>query len=82
MQLDNLFKPLSSLTEEELKARIQEIRHNRTVERPAAKARAKKAETTGKRGTITKMNQMHALLAAMDPKEREQLLLGLGDSND
>ncbi len=82
MQLENLFKPLSSLSEEELKARIQAIRHNRTVERPAAKARAKRAANTGKTGNITRMNQLHAMLAAMDPEAREQLLLGLGDGND
>lgn len=78
MQLKDLYKPLSELTEEELKERIQAIRHNRTVERPAAKARTTRAAKVGKKGTTTRMNQLHAMLASMSDEDKKELLASLG----
>ena len=78
MQLNDLYKPLSELTEDELKERIQKIRHNRTVERPAAKARTARAAKVGKKGTTTRMNQLHAMLAAMSDEDKKALLASMG----
>lgn len=75
MQLGNLFKPIEEMTDEELRARIQEIRHNRTVERPAAKAHAKRAESKGR---VTKINKAQSLLAGLSPEQIKQLLLDMG----
>jgi len=76
MQLKDLYKPLEELTEDELKARLQEIRNNRTVVRPAKQARAKKEASKGR---TTAFNKLHAMLAAMPEAEREQFLLQLGE---
>ncbi len=79
MQLTDLYKPLDQMTDEELKERLQQIRHNRTVARPAAKAREKKASS---KGSVTRVNKLHAMMAAMSPEDKAQLLLDLGMSND
>lgn len=78
MQLKDLFKPIEQLTDEELKERLREIRHNRTVERPAAKARAKRAENKGR---VTKVNKAQSLLAGLSPEEIRQLLLEVESGN-
>jgi len=79
MQLNDLYKPMSEMTDEELKARLQTIRHNRTVTRPAAATRAKKSAS---KGNVTRSNKLHAMLSAMGPEEKAQLLLDLGMSNE
>lgn len=75
MQLTDLYKPLHELSDEELVERVRQIRHNRTVERPAAKARAKKEAN---KGSVTKINKLQAMLAAMSPEDKQQLLADLG----
>lgn len=79
MQLKDLYKDISELSDDELRARLQEIRHNRTVVRPAAKVREKKAAS---KGSVTRVNKLHALLEAMSPEDKKQLLLDLGVSDD
>lgn len=78
MQLENLFKPIGDLTDEELKQRLQEIRHNRETVRPAAKAHAKRTESKGK---TARFNKVESLLAGMSPEDIRQLLLEVG-TND
>jgi len=78
MQLQNLFKPLDELSDEELKARLQEIRHNRTVERPAAKAHAKRAENKGR---VSKVNKAQGLLAGLSKEQIAELIAELGNTN-
>lgn len=70
MQLKDLFKPIEELSNDELREKLREIRHNRTVERPAAKARTKRAESKGK---VTRFNKLESLLAGMSPEEIKQL---------
>ena len=78
MQLQNLFKPLDELSDEELKARLQEIRHNRTVERPAAKAHANRAENKGR---VSKVNKAQGLLAGLSKEQIAELIAELGNTN-
>lgn len=75
MQLQDLFKPLDELTEEELRKKLQEIRHNRTVERPAAKARAKRESNKGRSAKISKAE---SLLAGLTPEQIKELMDKLG----
>lgn len=75
MQLGNLFKPIEEMSDEELRTRIQEIRHNRTVERPAGAARVKRAESKGR---AAKINKAQSLLSGLSPEQLKQLLLDLG----
>lgn len=75
MQLNDLYKPMSEMTDEELRERLQKIRHNRTIARPATVARAKKAAS---KGSVTRSNQLHAMFAAMSEEDKAQLLLDLG----
>lgn len=79
MQLKDLFKPIEELSDEELKDRLREIRHNRTVERPAAKAHAKRTENKGR---VTKVNKAQSLLSGLSAEDIKQLLLEMeGNSN-
>lgn len=75
MQLNDLYKSMSDMSDEELRERLQQIRHNRTVVRPAAATRAKK---TASKGSVTRSNQLHAMFAAMTDEDKAQLLLDLG----
>lgn len=75
MQLNDLYKPMATMTDEELRERLQTIRHNRTIARPAAATRAKK---TASKGNVTRSNQLHAMVAAMSDEDKAQLLLDLG----
>ena len=44
MRIEDLFTPIDSMTDEELKERVRQLRHNREVARPVAKKAAAKAE--------------------------------------
>ena len=79
MQLIDLIKPMDQMTDEELIERLKQIRHNRTVERPAAKAREKKSEKKGATGRIQKATDLFDKLSPAD-KERlkAELLKELG----
>lgn len=78
MQLTDLYKPLDQLSDDELRERLQGIRHNRTRERPAAKARAKKE---AKKGATKRLNQLEMLLSLMSPEEREAFLTSAAAQN-
>jgi predicted Holliday junction resolvase-like endonuclease len=78
MQLQNLFKPLAELSEEELKARLQEIRHNREVVRPAKKARERRESNKGR---VSKINKAQSLLSGLSKEQIAQLLMEFGGND-
>jgi hypothetical protein len=73
MQLTDLVKPLDQLTDEELQAKLQMIRHNRNVIRPAGVARTVRKEKKGAQGRVSKVE---ALLEGLSPEEIKMLLQG------
>lgn len=75
MQLPDLFKPLEEKSDEELRAMLQEIRNNRTVERPAAKAHAKREQNKGR---VSKVNKAQGLLAGLSKEQIAELIAEMG----
>lgn len=73
MQLKDLTKPISDLTDEELMERLRTMRHSRTAIRPAAKAHAKRAAKKGAQGRMSKVDK---LLVGLSREEIIQLLQG------
>jgi predicted Holliday junction resolvase-like endonuclease len=78
MQLQNLFKPLAECSDEELKARLQEIRHNREVVRPAKKAHEKREANKGR---VSKVNKAQGMLAGLSKEQLAELLKEFGGGN-
>lgn len=78
MQLKDLVKPIDQMSDDELLERLREIRHRKTVERPAAKARVEKAEKKQSRSRMTAMDKM---LAALSPEEQAELMKSLEEQN-
>lgn len=76
MQLQNLIKPIEEMTDEELKERLFDIRHRREYEKPAAKARVKKAE---KKESKKKVSAAEKLLANLSPEDLAALLSELNN---
>ena len=76
MQLHDLIKPLDQLTDDELRERLREIRHSRTVVRAAAqKHKEKPAKEKAKKAS----SKVDTLLKQMTPEQIQQLLLDLGE---
>jgi hypothetical protein len=73
MQLADLVKPIEECSEDELMERLRGIRHNRSVGRPAGKAREKRATKKGAKGRIDKVKFL------LNGLSREQLMELLGD---
>jgi hypothetical protein len=78
MQLRHLVKTLDQMTEEELHEYLRQIRHRRTVERPAAKAREERVE---KKESRVRISALDKLLASMTDSEREELIRKLETPN-
>jgi hypothetical protein len=76
VQLNDLVKPIEEMTDEELKQRLFDLRHRREVEKPAAKARVKKAE---KKESKKKVSAAEKLLADLSPEDLAALLKELGE---
>ncbi len=76
MRLEDLFSPIRNLSDDELKDRIRQIRHNREVARPVAKKVVAKQE---KRENNKNVSALEKLLSKMSPEEIQTLL---GGSND
>lgn len=74
MQLSDLVKPIEDMSEEELKARLFDIRHRRNVEKPAAARKVKKAATKESR---KKVSAVEKLLEGLSPADLEALLKGM-----
>lgn len=77
MQLQDLFKRMEDMTDEELQERLRQVRHNRKTVRPAAKAHAKRSANKETRADVSKAEQMIKKLG-LTP---EQILELLGGSN-
>ncbi len=75
MQILDLVKPLDQMTDEELQARVREIRHRRETARPVAKAKAERAEKKETRAAVGKVDK---LVTNMSPEERAKLIALLG----
>lgn len=71
MQLQDLVKPIEQQTDEELLARLREIRNNRNTVRPAAKAHAKRESKKGQQGRVKKVE---GLLEGLTPEQIAELL--------
>jgi hypothetical protein len=71
MQLKDLVKPISEMTDEELTDRLRLVRKSRTTIRPAAKAHAKR---NAKKGATTRINKVEALLECLSRDELIKLL--------
>ena len=73
-QLEDLFTSFSDMTGEEQLAKIREVRHNRTIVRPAvAKKRAKKE---AKKSQSNK-DKLKAILRGMTAEEKQAFLENL-----
>ena len=79
MQLQNLFKPLAECSDEELKERLREIRHNRDVVRPAKKAHEKREANKGR---VSKVNKAEGLLAGLSKDQILQLMMEFGEGKN
>lgn len=74
MQLHDIAVSLDDLTDEQLLERIRIARANRTTVRPAAKSHAKKA---AKKGAVTRINKVDAMVAGMSEADRLALIAAL-----
>ena len=74
MQMQDLVKPISQCTDEELLIRIRTIRANRTTIRPAAKTHAKKAAKKGQQG---RMSVVEKMMASMSEADRQAFIAEL-----
>jgi uncharacterized tellurite resistance protein B-like protein len=74
MQLQDLVKPIDEMTDEELRARLREIRHKREIVRPAAKKHIERAK---KKGAVTRINKAAELFAGMSEEEKAELIKAL-----
>jgi hypothetical protein len=75
MQLTDLIKPLDSMTEEELREHLRNIRHNRTKAKPATVNREKRAAKKGATGRISKVDD---LFGGLTDEEKAELIKQLG----
>lgn len=71
MKLKNLVQTLDSMSDDELRERLRQIRHNRSVEKPAAKAHKERAE---KKATRKATNAIDKMIAGLSPEEIADLL--------
>lgn len=74
MQLGDITKSIEDMTDEELEARLREIRNRRDVVRPAAKNHAKRAESKGRQTRVSKVADM---FAGMSQEEKEAIIAAL-----
>lgn len=75
MQLLDLVKPIEQMTDDELLAHVQRMRHNRRIERPAARARASREEIKTERKVGKKAkNTLASALGQLSDAEREALI--------
>ncbi len=80
MQLSDLVKPIDQMTDEELRERLRDIRHNRTVIRPASKKIKVKAAKKKEKVVVSKAaKKVDNILSGLTPEQIKQLLLDLGE---
>lgn len=71
MQIKDLIKPMSSMTDEELLERLRQVRHNREHVRPAARKHVERAEAKQSRAKVSNTDK---LVAKLSDAEREALI--------
>ena len=75
MQLFDLVKPITDMTDEELLEHLRKIRHNRTVVRPAARKHAERSETKAvRKATKKRADGLDAVLGKLTEEERNALI--------
>ena len=77
MQLHNLVQPIENMSDDELRARLIDLRRRREVEKPKAVKKAVKAE---KQEGKKKVSAAEKLLAELTPEQLEILMAQLGES--
>lgn len=75
MQMNDLVKPIEDMSDAELMKSLRALRHRRTVERPAAAKKVKKAAAKGKTNRINKVADLFDSLSA---DEKEAMIKSLG----
>lgn len=78
MRLSDLTKDISNMSEEELKAHVQQIRHNKYVAKPAVKKREADVEKKEKNKGIRTLGDM---LAGLSEEEKAKLIKQLEEGN-
>ena len=71
MQIQDLVKTIDNMTDDELLARVREMRHRRETLRPAAANRVARVE---KKASRAKVNKTADLVDAMSEEERLKLI--------
>ena len=71
MQLGDLVKPISKMSNEELLEHLRAVRQRRTIERPAHRAHIERAEKKTARATSKKTSD---LFGKLNEEEREALI--------
>lgn len=79
MQIKDLVKDVTKMSDEELHEHVRSIRHNKYVARPAAARRRADERKKVVRKQTTKAEK---LIDKMTPEQRRELLKLLGASND
>lgn len=75
MQMNDLIKPIEDMSDEELMESLRTLRHRRSVERPAAAKKVKKAKEKGK---TTRINKTADMFAGLSASEKEEIIKALG----
>ena len=70
-RLESLVKPLEKMSDAELLAMLQEVRHRREVSRPVAQRKAASAE---KKASNKRTSNLTKMLEGMSEVEREALM--------
>lgn len=76
MQMLDLIKPIDDMTDEELKEQLVALRHRRSVVRPAAAKKVKKAADKGK---TSRINKLAGLFDNLSDSDKQAMLKALGE---
>ena len=79
MHLSDLIKPIEKLSDDELLARLQVVRHNRENVRPVARRKAEKVEAKAARGRVSSVTKM---LGNLSDEERAALIAQLEGTSE
>lgn len=71
MRMNSLVKSIEDMTDEELLVRLQNVRHNREVDRPVAK---RKAASVEKKAANKRSTALTKMLEGLSEEDREALM--------
>jgi hypothetical protein len=71
MQLGDLVKPISQMTDEELLEHLRQVKQRRSVERPAHRAHVERAE---KKETRAKTKKITNVFEGLTDEDRQKLI--------